>query len=76
MFPLAIAQQLQRTGLSLIPLRGDSDPAAPKAAAVPWSVFQQRAAMWSQIVHWVALERRPLGLLTGAGVGGDRGGFR
>lgn len=39
-------------GWSVIPLRGDSDPNQPKAAAVSWSEFQHRRPSDEELENW------------------------
>jgi hypothetical protein len=50
----SVAVQLRRRGWSVIPLRGDSDPARPKAAALRWSQFQRRLPTDAEITNWFA----------------------
>ena len=51
---------------SVIPLRGDLDTAQPKAAAVPWKVYQSRRATLSDLHNWFIEQQFPaLGIVTG-----------
>ena len=51
---------------SVIPLRGDLDTAQPKAAAVPWKVYQSRRATLRDLHNWFIDQQFPaLGIVTG-----------
>ena len=51
---------------SVIPLRGDLDTARPKAAAVPWKVYQSRRATLSDLHNWFIEQQFPaLGIVPG-----------
>jgi hypothetical protein len=46
------AVKYRNLGWSVIPIRGDSDPKNPKAAAVSWTQFQQRHPTVTEIESW------------------------
>ncbi|RMG77962.1 MAG: hypothetical protein D6711_00390 [Chloroflexi bacterium] len=64
---LNLARSLTQQGWSVIPLRGDADPLAPKAPALPsWKLYQGRIPTDSELVRWFVNQRfSALGVVLG-----------